>query len=145
MNCVAAREMMLVADLAELEGTTESDLGRHVRGCADCAAAAQRILAAEQELGRAMRNVAPRRAADEAIRRARDGAPRTRWVWRAAPLAAAAALAAVLLWHRPLVDHVLPSTMPPALDARLAVEAPPGRSVAVFRTDNPDIVVIWFF
>ncbi|HEV8304798.1 MAG TPA: hypothetical protein VGQ25_07565 [Gemmatimonadales bacterium] len=149
MNCATARHMILEADLAEFDGTIDSELMEHVRACADCAAAVQRILTAERELREALRGAAPRRAADEAIRRAR--APRRHWAWRAAPVAVAAVLAALLLGRRPLVDHALPPPPPPPpplpqpLEPHLAVEAPPGRSVAVFGTDNPDIVIIWFY
>ena len=145
MNCAAAREMMLVADRAELEGAAESELSRHVQSCADCSAVARRILTAERELARVVRSSAPRRAADEAIRQAPRRAPRRCWAWRAAPLAIAALLAAVLLGRRPLIEHALPLTLPPALGSHLAVEPPPGWSVAVFGADNPDIIVIWFY
>ena len=36
MNCTEAREAMLVAELAELRGETETPLATHVAGCADC-------------------------------------------------------------------------------------------------------------
>ena len=64
-------------------------------------------------------------------------------MWRAAPLAAAAGLAVVLVARRERVQQSLPPASP--IRSGLAVEGPPGRSVAVFQTDNPDIVVIWFF
>jgi hypothetical protein len=149
MNCAAAREMMLDADPSELDGTIESELIQHVRTCALCSAAAQRIITAERELRHALRNAAPRLAADEAIRRAtrRRLAPYRR-AWPAIALAAAATLAALLVGRPETTGPSLPPTPPPPpppAGSGLAVEAPPGRSVAVFRTDNPDIVVIWFY
>jgi anti-sigma factor RsiW len=145
MNCAAARDMMLEADLAELEGTIESELSRHVRDCAQCAAAARHILAAERELRHALSNAAPRLAADHAIQRATRRPPPYRRAWPAIALAAAATLAALLLGRPEPIGPGLPSTPPPRVGSGLAVEAPPGRSVAVFHTDNPNIVVIWFY
>jgi hypothetical protein len=31
------------------------------------------------------------------------------------------------------------------MQRRVSVTPPPGRSVAVMETDNPNIVIIWFF
>jgi hypothetical protein len=72
-------------------------------------------------------------------------------VWRRAglvtPLALAAGIGALLLLGDGNGRPASPSTAPvtgvavPALE----VEAPAGSSVAVFRTDNPNIVVIWYF
>jgi len=70
---------------------------------------------------------------------------RRRWAWRVAPLAAAAVLAVALIARREQVQQTPPPASAPPIRSGLAVEGPPGRSVAVFQTDNPDIVVIWFF
>ncbi|HEY6158403.1 MAG TPA: hypothetical protein VIV88_13170 [Gemmatimonadales bacterium] len=145
MRCADARERMLEADRNDLAGATDSDLSRHLRGCAGCRAAADRILEVERELGRALAAAAPRRAANDAVLTATRRGVRRRWIWRSAPLAAAALLAAVLLGrHRP-VERSWPSTQRPFAPADIAVEAPLGGSAAVFRTDNPDVVIIWFF
>jgi hypothetical protein len=139
MNCAAAREMMLEADL------TEPELIEHVRACAQCSAVVERIRTAERALRHALRSATPRRAADEAIGRAKRHVPRYRRAWPAVALAAAATLAALLFGRPEPVVPRLPLTPPATVSSGLAVEAPPGRSVAVFRTDNPDIVVIWFY
>jgi hypothetical protein len=145
MNCAAARDMMLEADLAELDGIIDSELSRHVRACADCAAAARQILTAERELDRALSSAAPRLAADAAIRRATRPLPAYRRAWPAVALVAAAMLAALLFGPPKPVGPGLPPGPPPTVGSGHAVEAPPGRSGAVFSTDNPDIVVIWFY
>jgi hypothetical protein len=145
MNCAAARAMMVEADLAELDGTIESELIEHVRACAQCSAALQRILTAERELRHALKRAAPRLAADPAIGRAKRRLPLYHRAWPAVALAAAATLAALLFGRPDPVVPRLPPTPPSTVSSGLAVEAPPGRSVAVFRTDNPDIVVIWFY
>ena len=145
MTCVEARGQILEADRNDLAGATDSELSLHLRGCAGCRTAADRILEAERELGRALAGAAPRRAADEAVLTATRRGVRRRWVWRAAPLAAAALFAAVLLGRRRAVEQARPSARRPLAPADIAVEAPLGGSVGVFRTDNPDVVIIWFF
>ena len=144
MTCGEARERMLEAERMDLSGATESELSLHLRGCARCRRAANRILEAERELWGALAAATPVRGAEEAVGTVRRRAQRRRWVWRVAPLAAAAGLAVALLARREQVQQSLPPKAPPTR-AGLAVEGPPGRSVAVFQTDNPDIVVIWFF
>jgi anti-sigma factor RsiW len=143
MNCAAARDLMLEADRAELEGRSQSELAAHLRDCAACRAATARILDAEQALRHALAGATARRSVDEVVRAA--GRTRRRWVWRVAPLAAAAAVVAVLVGRREQFEQVLPPPTRLAAYTDIAVEAPPGRSVAVFKTENPDIVVIWFF
>ena len=145
MTCVEARGQILEADRNDLAGATDSELSLHLRGCAGCRTAADRILEAERELGRALAGAAPRRAADEAVLTATRRGVRRRWVWRAAPLAAAALFAAVLLGRRRAMEQAWPSARRPLAPADIAVEAPLGGSVGVFRTDNPDVVIIWFF
>jgi hypothetical protein len=76
----------------------------------------------------------------EALRRR----TRARLLARAIPLAAAAGLAGLLLVRRG--PQVVPgATRVPAAIHDVSVTAPPGRSLAVLHTDNPNIVVIWFF
>ncbi len=145
MTCVEARGQILEADRNDLAGATDSELSLHLRACAGCRASADRILEAEGELERALTAAEPRRAADDAVRTATRPGVRRRWIWRSAPLAAAAVLAVVLIARRGEVEQTLPPPTAPPIRSGLAVEGPPGRSVAVFQTDNPDIVVIWFF
>ena len=145
MTCAEAREWMLEAERTDLNGATESELSLHLRTCGRCRRAAHRILEAERELWGALAAATPGRGADEAVGLVRRRAWRRRWMWRAAPLAAAAVLTIVWLGRPARVEQSALSPTPPAAGSGIAVEAPPGRSVAVFRTDNPDIVVIWFF
>ncbi len=145
MTCAEARERMLEAERTELSGATESELSLHLRGCARCRRAATQILEAERELWGALAAATPGRGADEAVGLVRRRAQRRRWAWRVAPLAAAAVLAVALIARREQVQQTPPPASAPPIRSGLAVEGPPGRSVAVFQTDNPDIVVIWFF
>ena len=148
MTCAEAREWMLEAERTDLNGATESELSLHLRTCGRCRRTAHRILEAERELWGALAAATPGRGADEAVGLVRRRARRRRWMWRAAPLAAAAVLAVALITRREQVQQPLPPASAPSIRSGrsgLAVEGPPGRSVAVFQTDNPDIVVIWFF
>lgn len=148
MNCATALDRMLEAERGELEGGggTDSELSRHLRGCATCRAAAARILDAERALGDALAAMTPRRRAEDAMAEAAQRAGRRRWAWRAVPLAAAATLAALLLARREPTVSPLPP-LPPAPSAAVGVEVqgPLGRSVAVFQTNDRAVVVIWFF
>src|SRR2546429_2996081 len=101
MTCLEAKGRMLEADRNDLAGATDSELSLPLRGCAGCRTAADRILEAERELGRALAGAAPRRAADEAVLTATRRGVRRRWVWRAAPLAAGAVFPAGAVRPRP--------------------------------------------
>jgi hypothetical protein len=145
MTCADARERMLEADRNDLTGATDSDLSQHLRSCAGCRVAADRILEGERELGRALAAAAPRRATDDAVLTATRRGVRPRWMWRSAPLVAAALFAAVILGRRRAMEQAWPPARRPLAAADIAVEAPLGASAAVFHTDNPDVVIIWFF
>src|SRR2546429_9495909 len=84
---------MLEAERTDLSGATESELSLHLRGCARCRRAANRILEAERELWGALAAATPVRGTEEAVGTVRRRAQRRRWVWRVAPLAAAAGVA----------------------------------------------------
>ena len=143
MNCAAAVDLMLEAELADLAGITDSELSRHIRGCSPCHAAANRILEAEGRLRETLAAAAPRRTTAEAVQLAGQRRKRTRRLWQLGPLAAAAGLAGLVLTRHHAIELAPPLSPPPS--PRIAVAAPHGRSVAVLQTDNPDVVVIWFF
>src|SRR2546430_16803051 len=105
MTCLEAQGRMLEADRHDLAGATDSELSLHLRGCAGCRTAADRILEAERELGRALAGAAPRRAADEAVLTATRRGVRRPSGWRGPPLAAAARVAAGRPWRRPATGH----------------------------------------
>lgn len=149
MTCATARTLMLTADPTELAGSTGSDLSLHVATCIICRAQATLLIEAQAELTRAldaaMGDVAPDavRGVLAAARRRRDGGRRWRWT---IPVAAAAVVVGVLLIRidRPPTERV--RRVPAPVAARgVTVAAPPGRNVAVLQTDNPNLVVIWFF
>jgi anti-sigma factor RsiW len=143
---------VLDADRAELDGSTDSELARHIADCPLCASAARAILAMEGALDRALATHPelddPRalvaRALEEPPAAARRRVPG--WV----PLVAAAGAAGLLLLPRagwgPATHDLLGP--PEAAVVSLGppdVAAPAGTDFAVLRTDDPDITVVWIF
>ncbi len=147
MDCTLARQAMLEADLPELSPGPTSDLSRHLETCEACRRAAAEILRAERSTAEWLAAVRPRTSDAEAVARAASAARRrsaARSVaWRAAPVLAAAAVAALLLipHERPLPMAVATPTAPAP---GFSVTAPPGRDVVVLHTQNPKIVVVWY-
>jgi len=148
MDCAAARTLLLEADPAELRGEGDSPLAVHLRGCAGCRARADAILAGEAELDAALRMLATPSADPKVVplrlRRA--------WTGRIAPaaasLAALAAAVAAMMLARP---HPVPRGATSEQIARLMFPAPPvarakaGRSVAVLKTSDPGVTVVWVY
>jgi len=146
MNCAAARQAMLEADLAELVAGTGSELAVHVAGCQGCRAAAARILEAERGLAAWLDSRQPRGDTPTAVARAAAAARRRAAVRRLAGIAsllAAAAVGALLLLPR---GAMIPAARTSAaLTApQFSVTAPPGRSVVVMHTPDPKIIVVWY-
>ena len=154
MTCTEARSAMLEADPDELRRAADTPLSSHLRTCNACRTAAERIVQLEGAMGRRIAVLAPRRGIGRA-----PAAPLPRrrpWRW-VVPLAAAAGVGTLLLVvTRPPGPRAVEDR--PAGVARrgaegvsiagpggVSVRAPAGRNVAVFQTDNPDIVVIWFY
>jgi hypothetical protein len=150
VTCATARTLMLTADPAELAGSTGSDLTLHIATCASCRGRAALLLEAQGELARvldapgAQDSPTAVRSALATARRRRDDARRRRWTL---PLAAAAVLAGLMVIRFGSRAPVQPSppAVPPAAGHRITVTAPQGRNVAVLQTDNPNVVIIWFF
>ena len=143
--------LVLTADSAELEARTGSPLADHLRTCADCRAAVERLRTAHHALRDALGSERSSTPATEAVQVAIQAAERRRAAaWRvllALPLAGAAVLAGVLVLRR---TPELPLS-PPVRDAggvpaRFAVSAPPGRNVMVLQQpDTSHVIVVWFF
>jgi len=151
VNCTEARDRLLEADPAELEGRVESELGRHLGACPDCQALADHVLNAQSVLEAALDGIRPGEPVDAALLEvtARAIAARRlrRW-WAAAPLAAAAGVAGLLLFGYGGSDMPGEMWQPRPVEAAsgVDVEAPPGQDVVVFDIkDRPDVVVVWFF
>ena len=157
MTCDDALEALLEADPTVLEGIGEEPLARHLRKCAACARKALAIRQGEASLAAALERALP--APDLEVILAAAGvdssgpaiplpAPqRSRAVSTKVlalfPMAAAAAVAALLLTRPPALPGPVYSPPPPA--PGLDVRTPAGSSVAVLETNNPDITVLWLF
>jgi anti-sigma factor RsiW len=146
MNCLDASQELLTADPAELTGHAPTELSRHIRDCSRCGTAAAAILSHTDTLRRAMNRSVPSQPPARALERARRLQQRRRRRLVAAPVLAAAGLATLLLTSD--TASVGSEIGLPAQAARVAsplVEQPMGVDVAVFNTDDPNIVVVWFF
>ncbi len=151
MNCADARERLLEADPAELEGRIDSELSRHLEACAVCGALANHILDAQSGLKAALAGTRPRAPVDVALRaaaaRAASERRRRRW-WAAAPMVAAAGLAGLVVFGDggSEMPGVMWQPSPVRAASSVDVEAPSGKDVVVFEIDDrPDVVVVWFF
>ena len=147
MDCAAARALLLEADPAELRGEGDSPLAAHLRACAFCREDADAILAGEAELDAALRALATPSADPKVIplqpRRGMRIGPAL------GSLAALAAAVAAVMLARP---HAAPPRGATAEQiARLMFPAPPvaraadGRSVAVLKTSDPGVTVVWVY
>jgi hypothetical protein len=152
MKCAQAIEAMLEAEAAALLPGDDTELARHIRRCADCAAAAHTIVTQQRELERSLRAERPTTTVDRALARAgarATGVRRRSRIWRAAiPIAAAAGVAGILVSNTD--RRVTPGSIwrAPEQSATVGfeIEPPPGKNVAVFEVeDRPDIVVVWFY
>lgn len=164
MTCEQAMRRILDADRGALDGTGDSGLARHLRSCDRCAAAAAALarelaavdhaLSVHGDAGDPDAAAAAALAASRAPVPVAEAAPRPRdrrflraWV----PLAAAAALAALLLVERPGTDPS-DADLPPAgvlLGStgapRLAIRPPADRRAAIMETANPNITIVWLY
>lgn len=131
MNCTEARELLLEADLVELRGEGLSPLARHLASCAECRRAAAHLLDTTRLLADALESRPHPRRRPHVVQ------------WS---LAAAASLAVIFVAVRSQGSNDGATTLPAAAPSHGAeVSAANGRSVAVFRTADPNITVVWFF
>lgn len=173
MNCAECREHLLEADPLEIaavlsgsqEGMGQSVIcatGRsgasfreHVAGCLGCRTAAELVMAAQEGLVGDLSALSPRRPLDVSVPEAvLEAARRSRRTRRGSWGVAAAAVAAGVLAVRTMVldvggepsavrsvpkAHAVATVLIPEVDASL------DESVAVFETEDSEIVVFWFY
>jgi predicted anti-sigma-YlaC factor YlaD len=140
MDCAAAREEMLGADLDELRGSGDTPLAEHLRACAKCRARADVIVAGHALLATSLAGLKP--AADNAGVTRLHKARGYRWV--PLPLAAAAIIA--LLFVGQQGDEALPN-----MDAvtRLMFRETPvvspttGQQAMVIEKNN--MTIVWLY
>lgn len=138
LSCAAAREQMLTAEPRELEAGGDSALSRHIRRCPACRRAAAALCSEHAALADSIDRLSafdpspPRRAG-------------RRLPW-AIPATVVAAVAVALV-GRGVLDRtgpLAPITLPsPAVPTMVMVNADASHAVAIMRTSNPDITVVW--
>lgn len=149
--CPDMRERLLEADPAELRGEGDSRVAHHVAGCAACTAAALHILTSQQQIADALSELSALAAQvvppapAEPVRSARDT---RRSLLRAMPPLAAAAVLVLFLFQQRTVDELprlepVPEPTAYALNTPV-VNATDASDVAIMRTSNPNITVVWF-
>jgi hypothetical protein len=136
MNCLQAREVMLVADPSELAGG-HGALAEHLAQCAACRVGAAAILEGNARLAAE----AGRRARTHRAKRAR----RTRRMLAAAGLPIAAGLVAIAMLHHraaePAPRVTRTSELPVVRQVSITVER--GQTATVLKTADPSVTVIW--
>lgn len=161
ITCETALDRLLEAAPAELRGRADTELAAHIAGCHRCAAVAAAMLEELGAVDHALADYATHPTADAAADaalaaiRKEDGDGvvslegrrwlRTAWV----PLAAAAALAAVLVFGQddPFSGPGVGTTSPPepTLEPRVAVTPPADKGAAIMETENPNITIVWLY
>ena len=154
MDCTIVREELLDAAPDELAGVAPTALATHVRDCPRCGPLARMFLDDQARLGAALPLVQPRTSAADAAIEVLASQPialplretrRERFVRFAAsafPMAAAAALAAYLVYGgREPVPYSVRVTEEPAHVVRIT--AMPGTGTIVLNTRDPDITFAW--
>jgi len=173
MNCAECREHVLEAEPLEIaaalsgsqegvgpsvisvEGPSGASFREHVAGCPGCMTAAEWVMAAQEELVGDLSVLSPRRSLYVSVPEAvLEAARRSRRTRRGSWGIAAAAVAAGILAVRSMdlevggepsaveivaTAPVVATVLTPAVDASL------DENVAVFETEDSDIVVFWFY
>lgn len=142
IDCATATELLLTAEPAELRGTGDSELAAHVRACTSCRSQAELLLANQTQLAHALDTLTSLHStAVTALRPVRRWAPRL-----LLPLAAAAAAVIVSRVVERAVEPLPPIIVPPTRVAEVpVVNASTERNVAVMRTSDPNITVVWYY
>ena len=159
-NCMIVREELLDAAPDELAGFASTAVATHVRTCPRCGPLARMILDEQTRLATALSLVQPGMSAEAAasevlasrlaiqdLRIAPEPETRrerfVRLVTSAFPMAAAAALAAYLVYgDRSPVPYSAQVTEQPA--TAVTITAAPGTGTVILNTADPDITFAWF-
>lgn len=138
MTCQAIRDQLLEADLDDLRDGQDTSLARHLRMCDECALIARTIVDTEMAMGTSLDSLARGRSIKVLP------VSKTRWLWRVAvPIAVAAGLVAVLVRGGSMPMTTTQATS--MVDHVPIVESSGSKNFTVFNTNDPDIVVVWFF
>ena len=151
MRCEEAARLLAELGTAEI-GAESGELGRHLRACEGCRELAGRIVAHEADLASLLERLRPEVDVEIALERAeREAHRRSRrrvrsWRWGGAAAAAAAALLLAGLWPgKERGPAPQPPVARPAEAFVVELRQAAADNVIVFHTEDPDIVVLWFY
>ncbi len=155
-NCAIIREELLDAAPDELAGVAPTALATHVRDCPRCGPLARTFLDEQVRLGGALALMQPRMSAAAAASEVLAIQPLalapperetvrdrlTRFAAAVLPMAAAAALAAYLVYgdREPVPTYVFTREIPASA---VRITAMPGTGTIVLQTADPDITFAW--
>ena len=152
MPCEMKLDVLLEAEPEELAGVGDTALAQHVARCSRCRAIAGELLEGQTLLAEGLRLLTPARNVESVVDRIRLQAARRRLRSRlrtvVLPLAAAAVLSVLVVGARVPRRTVFDDTTArgaATLEAARAIRVSPARNVAVMKTDNPKITVVWFY
>lgn len=143
--CAAARELLLVAEPEELETRSHSPLAAHLRSCDACATIARDILNTQASLADALAALTAPQPRAPAMQHARHVPMLRRVMFAAAPLAAAAVLLLMRLQSETGTSGRFEPLFvpPPEVPSTTVVNAAASGDVAVLRTADPNITIVW--
>lgn len=141
IDCTAARQQMLVADLDELRGSGQTGLTVHLGSCAECRARAERLLQGHAAMATSLSALRPQGSEADVMPLRRR---RRNYLWLPLPLAAAAVLALLLVGRSgsealPNVD-VLARLI---LKESPVVAPPEGKQALVIEKNN--MTIVWLY
>lgn len=125
MNCVQAREAMLVAEPAALRGDGDTPLAAHIASCDACSRIAVGFRADLRQLSTSIAKRSSRRIA----------------LLTALPAAAAIVIVAtIVVRERPAERPALTAQRPARV---VSVDVAPGQRTAVLKTADSSVTVVW--
>ena len=125
MNCVEAREAMLIAEPAALRGDGNTPLAAHIASCGACGRIAVGFRADLRQLSTSIAKRSSRRIA----------------LFTALPAAAAILIVATIVVRRgPAVRPALTAQRPARV---VSVDVAPGQRAAVLKTADSSVTVVW--
>ncbi len=152
MTCEMKLDLLLEAEPDELAGIGDTEVAQHVAHCRRCRAVADEILGGQALLADGLRVLSPAGDVNSVVERIRLRERRRHQRSRVRkfvlPLAAAAVLSVLVFGDRMSRRMVYDDTTArgaATLEAARAIQVSPARNVAVMKTDNPKITVIWFY
>ena len=159
MNCVETHDLLLEADPETLAGNGDPAVAAHLQSCAQCRSVVAQLLEAHERDVALYVDVTPRQTPDAVatmvIAAAVGDVPvrKRRSIRRAVgiglvPIAAAAAFLLAIHTRRDARQEAFQASIDAAFAAPAAVTSvkiPAGKNAVVFKTQDPNISVVWIY